>query len=323
MSNSLLRASIATVALTILVFRAAAQLSRESSSTVIVNEAAQLRLPPKPAGLTAVPLAKIDVVAAGANGADLQPAMNSYLVELFSRAERPRITEGERFNFLIRATLLTPPEMSIISKKGGKWNPFKQDFFKGLIGGGKGIGGIPEISLDNTNVVASLRCSVEMRLLDQTKEVIGVRKIDLLRTNNLRALSIELQGFRAGGKSAEDVDSYLKNLTGGGMREAIANLAAYHATTNLLAIADQKFMEPGAANPLKSPEPTPVVTPQVISDTPPPPVAVGDKSEWLTPKEAADVLKVTEADLLSAVEKGEIKARKIGSVIRIRREDLK
>jgi excisionase family DNA binding protein len=316
----LLSLTLGVYCLTAIGFQAIADISRETSTTTISNEASELRLPPKPAALTAVPLAKLVVDAPGA-GVDLAPALNSYVTELFTRAQRPRITESDKFNFLIRATLVTPPEITMVSKKGKGWNPFESELIKRLTGGWKNLSDFSGLKFGSTNIVMAIRCSVEMRLLNQDREVLAVRNINLVRTNNLRALSVELSGFRTGGTAPDDIESYLKNLTGGAMRQAVANLAAYHGTTNLLADADLKFLEPGAAAPVNPPvsnegkgAPTPV-------ESSAPPVAA-EKSEWLTPKEAADILKVTEADLLSAVEKGEIKARKIGSVIRIRREDL-
>jgi excisionase family DNA binding protein len=50
--------------------------------------------------------------------------------------------------------------------------------------------------------------------------------------------------------------------------------------------------------------------------------ASGGMSDVMTPSEAAQVLRVTEEDVLAAIKDGSLKARKLGSAYRISKEAL-
>lgn len=73
---------------------------------------------------------------------------------------------------------------------------------------------------------------------------------------------------------------------------------------------DSKHSKDTAGVPAKSLKPDP-------QEKPDKPVA-----EWLTPVEAAAILKISESDVLNAISKGEIKAKKIGPVWRIPAKEL-
>ena len=70
-----------------------------------------------------------------------------------------------------------------------------------------------------------------------------------------------------------------------------------------------------APQPANVPAPAQPATP--VSQQP----AVGPTT-LLNPSEAAEHLRVTEPDVMAAIQAGELKAKKIGSSYRIRREDL-
>ena len=67
----------------------------------------------------------------------------------------------------------------------------------------------------------------------------------------------------------------------------------------------------------------PATTNAPVNPVPAPGTVLSRKdSEWLTPAEAAAVLKISESEVLSAIEKGEIRAKKIGPVYRIPAKEL-
>jgi excisionase family DNA binding protein len=58
------------------------------------------------------------------------------------------------------------------------------------------------------------------------------------------------------------------------------------------------------------------------SGTTPPSGGPGAMQDVMTPAEAANVLRVSEEDVLAAIEAGDLKARKLGNAYRISREAL-
>ncbi len=133
--------------------------------------------------------------------------------------------------------------------------------------------------------------------------------------------------------------SSLKELGGtiGGM---VGNKAKTNTATNVAGLFLQPPGTPAvAAAPPQAPQAAPAAPapgaaaapPSKGNDRPAAPASekpgkteAADKGEveWLTPTEAASKLKITEADLMSAINNGEIKAKKIGTVWRIRAKDL-
>ena len=81
-----------------------------------------------------------------------------------------------------------------------------------------------------------------------------------------------------------------------------------------------------SAQPAPAPTPTPVPTPTPApAPTPvaaPAPAPKSAESDWLTPAEAAKVLKITELDVYKAIESGDIKAKKFGTQWRISAKEL-
>lgn len=301
-----------------------AQTEATTTGVTVIHEGGQeLLLPPKPPELTQIPLVRLETEG------DMHYArsLNSYLVNLYKRAERPRITEGNNNAFTIKTVITTPPELNVMATGGNK--------FLGLAKGiGKAFGKdnvIPEtLNLDNTNMIIEARCAVEIRLLSAQGEVLAHKSTQIIKTNNLKGLTMELEGFRLGTGSAENAGATLQNLTKGIVLQSLVNQAAYHVTTNFLAEADKIFIAtPTAAAPVAVvaaavPVAEPAITAPVAAAVAPIAAAVAPKAdtEWLTPAEAAGVLKVSESDILNALEKGELKGKKIGPVWRINAKDL-
>ena len=237
-------------------------LAQNSSDTTSVNVAEiKEAVPPKPAALTNAPIAKLE---SGSNGDYARP-MSSYLVTLFKQSGRPQITEGDNASYVIKATIVTPPSLTIGQSSGGKFNPFKAAKNIGKFIGGAKIPDIPEnLDLANTNIVWEARCSVELQLLDKQGTALEQSKVDVVRTNSLRALSAELNGVRIGGGSAEDVGAFVRNITKTAVFEGLVNLAAYHAAVQLLPAADTHFLQAGPATGpvgVAATNPTPTPTP--------------------------------------------------------------
>ena len=298
-----------------------------NSMISIVNEAVEI-IPPKPLGLTNVPWAKIQVDDTGPYARPLQ----SHLVHIFTQAQRPRITEGDNFSYTIRATILSQPEMTQVKASGGKANA--GDAFKSLgkLFGSKPSGLTDNLNLNDTNLLVEVRCEVELELLDAQKTVITNESKRIIKSDNLRALSIQFNDFNAGSASPEDANAFLRNISQTSAKQALVNLAAYHAATNLLEVADDIFLNPPAVlEPPKvaitAPAPSPVPAAPAPPPTPAPaapavPTTPGSETVWLTPTEAAAKLKMTEADIIKALEKGDIKGKKIGSIWRISSKEL-
>lgn len=298
--------------------------SIQTSPISIVNEAAILQVPARPAGVTNVPLARLEVGGSRSNIYAGSDSLSSFLVEFFGRAERPRMTESETADYTMRATVITRPEMTIVQSKGSKFDPRKWLLFKKFMGNWGDLADVSGLTFDSTNITVAVRCGVEMRLLDKSREIVGVRAIHLMRTNSLRGLGMELSGFRVGNNNAVDVENLLRNLNGAAMQELLVNQAAYHASTNLLvSVMDKRFVQSGSTNTASvKKDPDRKVETSLEPKIPKPDPSSSSDTEWLTPAEAAKILKVTEQEILNSIEKGEIKARKIGVHVRIRKSDL-
>lgn len=244
-----------------------AQAQNSSSGTSVTTAEIRDAVPLRPAALTNTPIAKLEN---DSDGAYARP-MSSYLVTLFKRAGRPQITMGDNASYMIQATILTPPTLSMGQSSGGKFNPLKAAKKIGSIFGGAKIPDIPEnLDLANTNIVWEARCSVELRLLDKQKNILEQSKVDVVRTNSLRGLSAELDGFRVGNGSAEEVSTFVRNLTKTAVFEALVNLAAYHAAVGLLPLADKHFLQA---------EPSPGPAGAATNPVPPPPLPVPAPAE--------------------------------------------
>jgi excisionase family DNA binding protein len=75
--------------------------------------------------------------------------------------------------------------------------------------------------------------------------------------------------------------------------------------------------------PAAEPPKDPAVAPVAVEKAPANPAkSAKGPAEWLTPKEVAELLKISEEEVFVAIGKGEIKAKKIGSVWRISPKDL-
>ena len=75
--------------------------------------------------------------------------------------------------------------------------------------------------------------------------------------------------------------------------------------------------------PAAEPPKEPAVAPIAVEKAPAAPAkSAKGTAEWLTPKEVAELLKISEEEVFVAIGKGEIKAKKIGSVWRISPKDL-
>ena len=78
---------------------------------------------------------------------------------------------------------------------------------------------------------------------------------------------------------------------------------------------------PVAAPPVAEPAKEPATAP-AVSDKAGPAKSAKSGGEWLTPKEAAELLKISETEVMEAIAKGELKAKKLGPVWRISAKDL-
>jgi len=247
--------------------KAGAQVKTTSSNTGVVDQGSKDVLPPKPANLTQVPVAKIE----SDDGSPYSRQMVSYLVSLFNRAGRPRITEGENFDYVIRASVVNPPELEeyssghiangkLLKEIGGKFlNP---RLFSG---------GVENIDFNNTNLMTVTHCGVELRLLNKDKEIIVLRTAQVGSTNSLRALSLELNGISSGDPSG-DVDTFKRKVSKGTFLQALVNLAAYSAATNFLPAADVHFVQAKPTQPTKA---LPVSSTNVAPPVATPPAATG------------------------------------------------
>ena len=305
-------------------------------------EGANDPLPPKATNLVRVPLSRLEVVCE----APFTQPLNSYLVTLLSQAGRPRLTEGDHYSYLIRATVVTPPSMTVIKTGGGKVNPARVARGIGSIFGGSKFPQVPEtLDLESTNMVVEVRCGVELRLLNGQKDILEQLSLQVIQTNSLKAIGVALNNFRVGDTSPQAVGTYMSSLSRAAVYQALVNFTAYQALVRFLPAADKRFVEADMASPVVAVSPVapdtdkhpkeaaeaspPVLAQPAVSDTATPPqqsssatTPAKDDSEWLTPAEAATTLKLTETEVLDAVKKGEIKAKKIGANYRIRRKDL-
>lgn len=87
--------------------------------------------------------------------------------------------------------------------------------------------------------------------------------------------------------------------------------------------APAKSAQPNPApTPTPTPVPPPAPAPAPAPAVAPAPAPKSAESDWLTPAEAAKVLKITELDVYKAIESGDIKAKKFGTQWRISAKEL-
>src|SRR6185436_5191364 len=114
-----------------------------------------------------------------------------------------------------------------------------------------------------------------------------------------------------------NLNDYVKFQMAQGMAQPGGSSAGGFATEMAvgMAMAQQMMQQQGG---VLGPQQTPAVPPPVPgpSSTGAQPTSSG---EWLSPAEVAKALGVTEADVLSTVEAGDLKAKKIGTAWRISR----
>lgn len=287
-----------------------AQITSALTSAVTVNhQAATELIPPKPPELTNVPLARLEFK----EPSDLNRGLSSYLLELFKRAERPRLTEGEKHDFTIRTTIVNPPGLFMLnsSSKGFNFSKAAKSVGK-FFTGSQMLEQVPEnLNIDNTNMTVEARCTVEFVLLNSAGEYLANKATEVVRTNTLRELSMELLGFSSG---AAQSAGFVTNLSRAAAQQALVNLTAYHAATNFLTEADRVF--------LKTPAAAPKIAKSEPAADPAPKDESAGASPWLTPAQAAVILQVNEAAVVEALEKGDLKGRKLGAFWRINRKDL-
>lgn len=117
----------------------------------------------------------------------------------------------------------------------------------------------------------------------------------------------------------------------GNQVDAATNVAAVATGTSVPSAtasdAGGAKAKPTSPAPAPAPVPVPAPTPTPVAVPPPAPVATtapapAAEDKWLTPVEAAALLKISESDVLNAIQKGEIKAKKIGPVYRINAKEL-
>lgn len=325
-----------------------------ASTNLAVTHASMIEnVPAKPAAMVNVPLARLEY-----NG---DPQFSShllgYLTDVFKAAQRPRITEGEKFDFTIRTTVERPPELTELKHGGSKFNPAQLARSVGKVFGGPKLDQIPEfVDFTSTNIIVIANCEVVLKLLDNNKEVLEQERAQITLTNTLRNLSMELTGFQSS-NAGENVTNFLRNLKRSVVQEALVDLTTYHAATNFLVKADKSFLAFGNSASVAESKPSvkviggqfgylaeqkpvldgklPIESKLNIAPKGDQPVVVENKPgekgpenplpgavQWLTPKQVADQLQMTEADVIKMIEKGDLKAKKFGPAWRISAKEL-
>jgi excisionase family DNA binding protein len=295
----------------------------ETHKTVVTGDVIQDPIPPKPPELMHIPIAHLEFRDDSPGNKQYVSPLRDYLNEFFDRAERPKISQGKDCDYTVQVEITVPPSIDAINKTGG-------DVKGASIG--QTIGGflkkaVPQLNLfdvNQTNILSVMTCSVNMLLLDKNGVQIARAPGHLVQTNNLKSLGVQMNGLELAGRGAAgDAADFTRNMTRDSANQGLVKLAAYSAGTELLRKADPIFIK--AANapapPIVVPS-TPPEAPQKAVASSNPPQTGFDPGDWLTPADAAKLLKVSEADVLAAVEKGDIKARKIGSQVRINRKNL-
>ncbi len=125
---------------------------------------------------------------------------------------------------------------------------------------------------------------------------------------------------RSGISAIGNLNDYVKYQMGeamakGGEAGASATVPAQMAMGFGMA---QEMMKQMQQPPVQQPAATPVATPVAAAAVP----AVAAPVEMLTPAQVAEILSVTEADVIASIEGGNLKAKKIGAVYRISRPSL-
>jgi excisionase family DNA binding protein len=116
-----------------------------------------------------------------------------------------------------------------------------------------------------------------------------------------------------------NLNDFVKFQMGQGMTQPGGSSAGGFATEMAvgMAMAQQMMQQQGG---VLGPQATPGVPPPLPVQTPPPiPPAAAGPAEWLSPGDVANTLGVSEGDVLSTIEAGDLKAKKIGSTWRISR----
>lgn len=285
-----------------------AQVASTTVSQPVTISTFTATMPPKPEGLTNPPLIKLSVEASAAP--DLRDSLALHVSGLLFEAHRPRITESDKAVLTLKVILESAPSIDITKANG--WGVIGRKI-PSLIPGVSGtLKNISEaIEFDKTNVQAVVRCGIAIQIKDPSGEIIGQSSVMLEQTNNLRAIGVQLAGM-VNGEQVADVTQKFKNvLTASEAKKRIAYAAARGALAHIYPRLDEELVKRQ--------------TPTIPSVTSSPSIQPADPiaQEWLTPKEAAMVLRVTEQDVIDAIEKGEIKAKKIGGQYRIRRSELK
>jgi excisionase family DNA binding protein len=157
------------------------------------------------------------------------------------------------------------------------------------------------------------------------------RTIDDFTALGLTLKSFYIENLKPSSKSAEelramgmlDMQTYTQLQAADALRDAAQNpsggagltagIGAGIGVGGVISQALQGMTGPGAAAAGASQTPPPTGTqPSPTSGVP----------DIMTPAEAANVMRVTEADVVAAIEAGDLKARKIGSAYRISKESL-
>ena len=298
------------------------------SSTVISDNFANL--PPKPAELAHVPRARVETDFQGPYAGTLK----AYVEELLMQAGRPQITQGSAYDFKVLVSLVQDPQLvynqSPSGRKENGWELLKKGVslfgsFSNPKGGAtnKTLATVSNvtanINLLDTNIDATISCQVRLQLLDSTGLVRASEGPELRQTHKLAAFALELGGAGFGAASPENVAGFVLNLTN--RNQEIVKLAAFISATNLLAKADKVFLEPLPVV-VPSAAPPPVVVPVAVQPVAPtPPNLASAENELLTVEQAATILQVPVSAVEEMIKKGELKARKIGPLVRISRKD--
>jgi excisionase family DNA binding protein len=111
-----------------------------------------------------------------------------------------------------------------------------------------------------------------------------------------------------------NLNDYVKYQMGQGIAQGGGSAGAPAEMAVGFAMAQQMMRDMGA----QQPAPTGIVPPPLPGASPP----VANAPEVLSPEQAAERLGVEVSDVLSAIESGELKGRKIGSQVRITKAAL-
>lgn len=298
-------------------------LRAQSNNITVIRELGSDFVPPKPENLKRIPMAKLEFVCDPTNA----PILRSFFVQFFQKAQRPNLTQGDEFDFIIESNIITPPD--IVRTESGSGMSGKK-----IIGGLKTWLKVPDIAenftIDKTNIVAEAHCQIQMMLMNKKKDILAQESVEVVRTNNLGALGVELMGV-ALQDSARKASDFTKVLSKTAMQQAVLKVAAYHVGTNFLNVADQRFFEwaekhPEGANDQHPKGEEKDKAAHAGTDNKEKSKEEKEKPKedaaWYTPQEFADKLKVSVEEVVSSLEAGQIKGKKIGTKWRIPASEL-